>query len=115
MAVVITTATVAYATCTGKTKSAPVSGNTCGSSSEWNGTSCTYSAPSPSYDVCDTDNTADTGKVCSTGPELHSGIKTVSYTGTCLDGDCNNGTSQGEGTLMSPQPKKAKLDSCGGA
>ena len=104
-----------YATCAGKTKLAPTENDTCiGKGSDYNGFACTYTAPSPSYDVCDTANTVDTGKICSLGPDLHSGIKTIPYAGKCLNGNCNNGTAQNEGYLMNPQPLKAVLSSCAG-
>jgi hypothetical protein len=108
----VLTASMAYAACTGmlKTNSADTSCITAGL--------CYYTCHSPTYDVCDSSNVTETGKVCNTGPARLSGINNVSYIGTCsgagAGNNCNNGVAQGEGTPLSPQPYKSQLANCGG-
>ena len=113
-AVLATSIGLVHATCTGKTKPCETTCDTCNADGTGNGMACTYSCGSPIYDVCDTANTMETGKICNTGPERLSGIKNVPYAGTCAGAACNNGIATGEGALMTSQPYKVSLASCGG-
>ncbi len=113
IAAILTTSILGvYAGCFGKTKAEGNSDSNCGPQTAET-TPCSYTSPVPSYDVCEVSKT-DTGKICNTGPGTLSGVKTVTYNGTCMSGTCNSGVAVGEGTLNYPQPAKVALVACGG-